>query len=287
MKYGIVIDSGCDLLSINQWTTDNIFFTRVPLKLEIGEKEFIDDETLDVADFMRQMADFPGKTGSAAPSPDEWYNAFTQSDCTFALTISGTISGSISSARSAKQLLMEREPDKKVYILDSLSAGPEISLLTRKLIELIAAGLAPEEICSEWEKYRKHTHLLFLLESMDNLVKNGRVSKLKGVIAGVLKIKVLGAATEAGTVGLLYKPRGRISMLTKALEEMFLRGFQGGRVIISHCFNQESVQHIKDALTEKFPHCDILVTPTSGLCSYYAENKGLLIGFEDIAPITK
>ena len=284
MKYGIAIDSGCDLLTIKQWTQEPVSFTRVPLKLEIGEKEFVDDETLNLQDFMQEMMEFPGKTGSAAPSPDEWYNAFTKADCTFALTISGTISGSISSARAAKQLLSEKEPQKKVFILDSLSAGPEISLLTRKLTELIREDLSPEEICSRLEEYRKHTHLLFLLESMDNLVKNGRVSKLKGVIAGMLKIKVLGAATETGTVGLLYKPRGRISMLTKALDEMFLRGFQGGRVIISHCFNQESVQHIQNALTEKFPACDIAVTPASGLCSYYAENKGLLIGFEDIAP---
>ena len=285
MKYGITVDSGCDLIAINEWTQDTVSFTRVPLKLEIGEKEFIDDETLNVQEFMREMSDFPGKTGSAAPSPDEWYNAFSKADCTFALTISGTISGSISSARAARQLLSEKEPEKKVFIIDSLSAGPEISLLTRKLTELIQQGLTPEEICIRLEEYRKHTHVLFLLESMDNLVKNGRVSKLKGVIAGMLKIKVLGAATEAGTVGLLYKPRGRISMLTKALEEMFLRGFQGGRVIISHCFNEESVQHIQNALIEKFPSCDIFITPTSGLCSYYAENKGLLIGFEDLAPV--
>lgn len=284
MKYGITVDSGCDLIAINEWTQDTVSFTRVPLKLEIGEKEFIDDEKLNIQEFMREMSEFPGKTGSAAPSPDEWYNAFSKADCTFALTISGTISGSISSARAAKQLLSEKEPEKKVFLIDSLSAGPEISLLTRKLTELIRENLTPEEICIRLEEYRRHTHLLFLLESMDNLVKNGRVSKLKGVIAGMLKIKVLGAATEAGTVGLLYKPRGRISMLTKALEEMFLRGFQGGRVIISHCFNEESVQHIKNALIEKFPACDIFVTPASGLCSYYAENKGLLIGFEDIAP---
>lgn len=233
---------------------------------------------------MQEMTEFSGKTGSAAPSPDEWYNAFLKADCTFALTISGTISGSISSAKAARQLLSEKEPNKKVYIIDTLSAGPEISLLVRKTTELIAQGLPPEEICTRLEQYRKHTHLLFLLESMDNLVKNGRVSKLKGVIAGMLKIKVLGTATDAGTVGLLCKPRGRISMLTKALEEMLVRGFQGGRVIISHCLNEESVEHIRNALLEKFPAYDILITPTSGLCSYYAEQKGLLIGFEDIAP---
>lgn len=280
MKFGIVVDSGCDLISLREDVADKIDYTRSSLKLDIGDKVFIDSADLNIEEFMNEMYSYKGKTGSAAPSPDEWLKAYEKSENVFVITITGSLSASYSSAQIAMELFKDKHPDRHIYLIDSKSTGPEMSLIVRKLTEYITEGMDFESICKHIDNYCKHTHLLFILESLDNLVKNGRISRLKASMAGILGIKILGVASEEGTIDLLSKCRGKMAVYSKAISEMFERNYHGGRVVIAHCFAKDVAHYVESKIREKYPNCDIEIMKTSGLCSYYAEKGGLLIGFE-------
>lgn len=280
MKYGIVVDSGCDLTSLNPEVAHKIDFTRAALKLDVGDKEFIDDFNLNIEEFMKEMYAYKGKTGSAAPSPGDFLHAFEKSEYVFAITITGALSGTYASAQSAAEMFKEQYPDRKIHLIDSKSAGPEITLIVKKLTEYMTQDMSFEEIVQSIENYRKHTHLLFVLKSLDNLVKNGRISKLQGSMAGILDIKILGTATDEGTLDLLQKCRGKMTAYDKAIEEMFSRGYSGGKVIIAHSFASDVAEYMASKIKSQFSNCDIEIMRTSGLCSYYAEQGGILISFE-------
>ncbi|WP_455715381.1 DegV family protein [Anaerosporobacter sp.] len=280
MKFGIVVDSGCDLISLRADVADKIDFTRSPLKLDIGDKVFIDSIDLNIEEFMKEMYSYKGKTGSAAPSPDEWLKAYEKSENVFVITITGTLSASYSSAQIAMELFKDKYPNRNIYLIDSKSTGPEMSLIVRKLTEYITNGMDFESICKNIDDYCKHTNLLFILESLDNLVKNGRISRLKASMAGILGIKILGVASEEGTIDLLSKCRGKLTVYGKAISEMLERNYRGGRVVIAHCFAKDVANYVESKIREIHPNCDIEIMKTSGLCSYYAEKGGLLIGFE-------
>jgi DegV family protein with EDD domain len=280
MRYGIVVDSSCDLKEAEYLTKAGIDYSRVPLFLRVGEREFIDDHTLDVVEFMDELSAWKGKSGSAAPSPERWLQAYSKSEMVFVLTITGALSGSYESAIFARTLFQEQYPERKIHVIDTRSTGPEMVLLVKKLAELIGQGLDFEEIVEKIEQYREHTHLLFILQSMENLVKNGRVSKVAGSLAGVLGIKILGRASEGGTLELCHRCRGKFSAQDKAIALMEEMGYCGGPVVISHCLNPEKANYVRSKLRVQFPMLQAEMMPTGGLCSYYAERGGLLIGFE-------
>ena len=280
MKYGIVVDSGCDLKELHLDSFKEIDFTRVALKLDIGDKEFVDEPNLNIEEFMKEMYSYKGKTGSAAPSPNDWIEAFEKSEIVFAITITGSLSGSYASVKTAVDLFKELHPNHKIHLIDSKSTGPEMTLLVKKLKELMSEELSFEEIVTKIDSYSSNTNLLFILKSLDNLVKNGRVGKLTASMAGILGIKLLGAASNEGTLELLHKCRGKLAAYDKAVREMTERNYQGGPVVISHCFAPDIANYVAEAIRTSYPMAQITIMPTSGLCSYYAEEGGILIGFE-------
>ena len=128
--------------------------------------------------------------------------------------------------------------------------------------------------------YQENTKLLFVLAKVDNLVKNGRLSKLIGAVVGLLNIRMVGEASDTGTLELLQKARGAKKALTAAVDEVLKAGYKGGRIIIAHRNNEKFCQQFSEVIKEKFPAADISFLPTSGLCSFYAEEGGLLMGYE-------
>lgn len=280
MNLNIVVDSGCDLRSIEN-LPEGITFSYVPLSIIIGENEFVDDEHLDIKDMVDKLYSYKGKTSTACPSPEAWYNEFLKGDETFAVTITSGLSGSYNSAMLAKKMLAESHPEKKAYVLDSLSAGPEMTLITEKAIELALSGLSFEELCAEAEEYKKRrTHIIFVLKSLENLAKNGRVSKAVAKVAGMLNIYAIGIATGEGTIKLINQCRGMSKAYSKVAEEIKQLGFENGKIIISHCLNEPAVEMLKKLFAEAFGAVKIDVMPASALCTYYAEKGGVLIGFE-------
>lgn len=161
MKYAIIVDSSCDLYIDDNFTNDT-FMARVPLKLRVGEKEYTDDFDLDIISLMKEMSECSEPTGTAAPSPQEWYNAFKDADEVFAVTITSALSGTYSSAMVAKNMLLENYPEKKVHIIDSKAAGSGLTLIVRKLQELIAQKMSFEEIVKNNGVLQKNKSVFYI-----------------------------------------------------------------------------------------------------------------------------
>lgn len=279
MKRAIITDSSCDIC-INDYLEKDIYMEKVPLKLRIGEKEYIDNDDLDLVSFMREMSACAEATGTAAPSPEQWYKSYKNADEIFAVTITSALSGTYSSAMVGRNMLLEEDPDKKIHVFDSKSAGTGPAIIVRKLQECIQKNMSYEEIVESIDAYCKKIKTYYILESMENLVKSGRVSAIAGKLAGILGIKILGQASNEGTIELLRKLRGKDVIYKKAVEDMLASGYNGGKVMISHCFNEERAEFVSGMIKERFPDAKIEVSTTGGLCSYYAEEKGVIIAFE-------
>ena len=271
----IVADSSADLL-----TLEGFPFASAPLKILTSEHYYVDDEKLDVDAFTDDMLHYDGKSSTACPSPEDWLHAFDDAEELFCLTISSNLSGSYNAACVAKQTYEEEHPGRRVFVYDSLSTGPEMHLVALKIRERIEAGDDFDAICAAVTAYAKQTHLLFMLESMRNLANNGRVSHIAAKAAGILGIRAVGIASDVGTLQMLGKHRGEKKGLAAMVDHMAEYGHQTGRVLITHVGNEPAALRVKDMLLKKNPNLDIGIRRCRGLCSFYAEKGGLLIGFE-------
>lgn len=275
MKIRIVADS-----SANLQTTEDRSIVSVPLKIRTDNKEYIDDETLDTQVMTEELAEYRGRSGSSCPGVGDWLDAFGDADWVFGITITSNLSGAYNSAMVAKETCETENPGKKVYVIDSLSTGPEMKIIVEKLQDLIAEGKDFETICQDIEAYRKRTFLLFCLKSLTNLANNGRVNPAVAKIAGILGIHVVGRASEEGTLEQKDKTRGEKKAILALVRNMKALGYRGGKVIIDHCLNEEAALQLRELLKKEFSAADIRIGKTGGLCSFYAERGGLLVGFE-------
>ena len=274
MNYRIVADSSSNILHM-----DNPHYFSVPMKVR-AEKEYIDDANLDVAQMVEDLKHHKGTSGSACPSVGEWLDAFGDADFVFGTTMSKGLSGSYNAASEAARIYMEENPGKKAYIFNTLSAGPQQAFLNEKVMELAEQGCDFETIREKTLEYYKNTHILFCLESMMNLARNGRTSMAVAKIAGMLGIRVCGDV-KAGMIIPVHKPRGAKKATETLVEMMKERGFyDGARLRIAHCLGQTQAQDLADAVLVQFPNARITMEPTTALCSFYAEAGGLMIGFE-------
>lgn len=279
MTWKIVADSGCDYREITDLANQTTFES-VPLTIQIDHEIFVDNAHLDIDGMMEKMYATSSASKSACPSPDDYLRSFKGADNIFVVTITGSLSGSHNSAQLAKKLFLEENPTANIHVIDSLSAGGEVDLIVRKLNDLIKEGLSFEQVVEAITHYQENTKLLFVLAKVDNLVKNGRLSKLIGAVVGLLNIRMVGEASDTGTLELLQKARGAKKALTAAVDEVLKAGYKGGRIIIAHRNNEKFCQQFTEVIKEKFPAADISFLPTSGLCSFYAEEGGLLMGYE-------
>ena len=279
MTWKIVADSGCDYREITD-LANQTRFESVPLTIQIDHEIFVDNAHLDIDGMMEKMYATSSASKSACPSPDDYLRSFEGAENIFVVTITGSLSGSHNSAQLAKKLFLEEKPTANIHVIDSLSAGGEVDLIVRKLNDLIKEGLSFEQVVEAISHYQANTKLLFVLAKVDNLVKNGRLSKLIGTVVGLLNIRMVGEASDSGTLELLQKARGAKKALTAAVDEVLKAGYKGGRIIIAHRNNEKFCQQFTEVIKEKFPAADISFLPTSGLCSFYAEEGGLLMGYE-------
>ncbi len=274
MTFKIVSDSSSNLLS---W--DKITYATTPLKIISSEKEYIDDAALDVRGMVDDLKTVKGVVKTSCPNAGEWLEQFEGADCIFAITITSNLSGAYNAAMLAKEQYMSEHQGVKIYVIDSYSTGGEMQLMIEKLQELISMGKSFEAIAEEIEKYKATTHLAFSLQSLTNLARNGRVNPAVAKIAGVLGIRIVGAATE-GVLDPRHKVRGEKKALSTIYEDMKSYGYNGGKVRINHCFNIESAESLKAKILSDFPSADIEIIPCTALCSFYAEEGGLIIGYE-------
>lgn len=279
MTWKIVVDTGCDFRNLPDLASDTEF-VRVPFTIQIGEEAFLDDQNLDIDKMMDTMYASSVAAGSACPSPDAFLEAYRGGDKVIVITITGTLSGSQNSARLAKEMYLEENPEAQVHLIDSLSAGGEVDLLALEINRLIKEGLAFDALVDAITAYNAKTKLIFVLAKVDNLVKNGRLSKLVGAVVGLLNIRMVGEASSEGKLELLQKARGQKKAVSATIEEMLKAGYKGGKVVITHRNNEKICQQLEEGLRAKFPDFSLTLVPTSGLCSFYAEEGGILMGYE-------
>lgn len=275
MRYIIVSDS-----SSNVFTVEGAEYTTVPMKIIAGRKEYVDTPELDLAGMVSDLQQFKGKSGSSCANVQEWLDAFEGADAVFCVTISKNLSGSYNSAKQAVSAFLEENPGKKGYVFDSLAAGPQQAMVVDKLAQLIAEGNDFDTIVEKTLDYHNHTHILFRLQSLTNLARNGRINPAVAKIAGVLGIRVIGDV-KGGQITPVHKPRGDKKAIPMLVEMMKERGFSDGALLrIAHCFGEEPAYLLRDAVMAEFPNTRFRLEPTTALCSFYAEEGGLMIGFE-------
>ncbi len=271
----IVSDSSSDLEVLS--TVD---FAYAPMKVITAEREFADDQGLDIQEMVQYLSTYKGKSQSSCPNPSDWLEAFGDADDIFCVTITGGLSGSYNTACAAKDLYESENDGKRVFVLDSLSAGPEVTLLVRKLEELVQSGMSFDEIGTAITEYRQNTGLLFMLKSLKNFANNGRVSPLVAKIVGVAGICIVGKASNEGILDPAHKCRGEIRSLDTILSDLEKFGLKSGNVSIGHCYNEKAAVSLKEKILSKFPAATVEIHALRGLCSFYAEVGGLLVGYE-------
>ncbi len=276
MDLKIVADSSADLFVLEDFP-----FAAAPLKIVTAEKEYPDMQGTDVAQMVEDLAHYHGRSSTSCPSPEDFLTAFGDAENIFCVTITSGLSGTYNAACIAKQDYEEQHPGRKVFVLDSLSTGPEMLLSIEKVKELARSGESFECICEKITEYTKHTGLLFMLESMKNLANNGRVKPIVAKAAGLLGIRLIGKASDEGTLEPLEKCRGEKRALECIVEKMKSLGYLGGKVRIGHVFNEAAAEELKAKILARFENAEIELYRCGALCSFYAEKGGMLIGFED------
>lgn len=276
-KLRIVSDSSSDLLAL-----DHADFAFSPMKIMTAEREFVDDQDLDVEEMANFFDQYKDRSQTSCPNPSDWLDAFGDADDVICVTITSALSGSYNSANTAKKLYEAENEGKRVFVLDTLSAGPEITLAIRKIEAFIKDGMEFEDICKNIQKYMSSTGLVFMLKSLKNFANNGRVSPMVAKIAGFAGICIVGKASDAGTLEPTHKCRGEVRSLETLLNDLALLGLNKGKVSIGHCQNEAAAIELEKMIKEKFQSVQTEIHKLRGLCSFYAEKGGLLVGFEKI-----
>lgn len=273
----IVADSSANLLE-----RAVIPFASAPLKIITDQREFIDDAALDVAGMVTWFDSYKGRSKTSCPNPSDWMEAFGGADEVFCVAITSGLSGSYNAACIAKQMYEAENSGKRVCVIDSLSTGPEMVLLIEKLEEYIGKEMSFDEICDAIAKYQQQTGLVFMLESLKNFAANGRVSPAVAKIAGVLGIRIVGKASDQGTLEPVHKCRGQAKSLTAIVEHLKDNGLRQGKLRIAHCENPEAALALQERIQTALPQAQVQIHTLRGLCSYYAEKGGLLVGYEKL-----
>ncbi|MBK0348253.1 DegV family protein [Aerococcaceae bacterium zg-ZJ1578] len=279
MKWKIVTDSGANI-RLNSQINEEVGFEVVPLLINIGTELFIDNDLEKIPYLMDTMESSKLGSSSACPAPDTYAKAFADADNIICFTLSSGLSGSYNSAMLAKETVLEQDPTKNIFIFDSLSAGSEVDLLINKAIELATSDVDFDNVVNLLKAYHEKTALLFMLESVDNLVKNGRLNKLVGSMIGLLGIRLIGERSEVGQIEVIHKSKGSKRALKLLLEELKQKGYDNDKIIVSHCLNETIAEEFKTLVLAQYPQADIEINQTSGLCSYYAQRGGLMIGYQ-------
>ena len=273
-KIKIVADSSSDVLEKAE-----IDFAGAALKIITAEKEFVDNASLDVAEMVSFLSQYKGRSQTSCPNAEDWLSAFGDADDVICVTITSGLSGSYNTARAAKQIYEETE-GKHVYVVDSLSTGPEMALIIEKLTEYILEGLDFDDICEKIQAYTKQTGLLFMLKSLKNLANNGRVSPALARILEMLGICIVGKASDEGKLDTTHKCRGENRSFETLIRDLKGYGVSSGKISIAHCENEAGALKLQALIEKEFPEAKSEIHPLRGLCSFYAEKGGILVGFE-------
>lgn len=277
MRYKIVIDSCGEL--VEKWK-DSPAVERASLTLTVDDEDIIDDDTFDQAYFLKRVAESPNCPKSSCPSPERYMSAYDcEAEHIYAVTLSSELSGSYNSAVLGMNLLKETHPDKKIHVFNSRSASVGQTLIALKIEECEEQGMEFEEVIKTVDAYISEQNTYFVLESLETLRKNGRLSNLKAFVATALKIKPVMGSTPEGSIIQLDQARGMNKAVMKMVDYVVERTPNPAEKVlgISHCNCPARAQAVKEAILERIPVKDVVVLDTAGVSSMYANDGGIII----------
>lgn len=257
--------------------TDDI--ERIPFKITIDEEEII-DYNLDFMELIAKMKSSKKYIKTACPSPEEFMNAFIKCKNTFVVTISEQLSGSYNSAMLAVNLMKEKFPDKFIHVFDSKTAASGETLVAMKVKQLVEDNFNTAEIIENTNKYISKLRTLFILDSLDNLAKNGRITNFKAIIANVLHIvPIMGA--EDGKIVLKEQVRGKKKAFGRLVDMIgeYNVDFENTILGITHVNCLEKAENLRNEIKERYPFKEIKIFTASGLSTVYADDGGIVIAF--------
>ena len=278
MSFHIVCDSCTDL------TEEDLkkgCYTLVPLTLLVDGEEIIDDETFDQADFLAKVAASKESVKSACPAPESYMEAYSKADDIYVVTLSAELSGSYNSAVLGKNLYEEENGTKNIHVVNSRGAATTQVLIARKLNEYASQGMPFEEVVEKIEEYTTSLRTYFVLETLEVLRKNGRLSRLSATIAGALNIKPVMIGTRDGVIQKAAQARGMKKALAKMVEHMGSEGRDLTRrqFVISHCNCYERAVFVKELIQKNLHAQDVDIVDTKGVSSMYACDGGIIVSY--------
>ena len=277
MLYKIIGDSCMDL---TEELKLDPHFQMIPLTLQIGDYKVTDDETFNQADFLQKVAACPECPKSACPSPESYRKAFDcEAEHIYCVTLSSELSGSYNSAVLGASLLHEEKKGVQIHVFNSCSASIGQTLIAMKIVQCEDAGLPFEDVVSVVNKYIEEQHTFFVLENLETLRKNGRLSRVKALVATALKIKPIMGSTPEGTICQLDQARGMNRALIKLVEQVIEKTPDSAEKVlaISHCNCPARAQVLKEAFEERMKLAKIVVLDTAGVSSMYANDGGVIV----------
>lgn len=281
MKPRIISDSSCDLPK-DFLDKDGIDFSLVPLKIIVGDREFIDDETLNTKELIAAMKAEKTASSSSCPSPEDFATELRKNKESYVITMTSGLSGTYNSARVAKDMVLEEDASLKISLFDTHSTSPLMILMVMKLRDMIKAGdIDFDTISDKLAAYLETLNIRFLLQDLSNLVKSGRMNRVAGAVASVLSIMPIFRSDDKGEIQLVSKARGikkALSSLANMVEDKVKIQPQFP-VVITHCNNLSQAEILKDLLEKRFDLNEIYIFPMHGLTTYYSNDKGLLMAF--------
>lgn len=277
MNFKVILDS-CGELTPEMKLDER--FASAALTLTVGGEDIVDDETFDQAEFLRKVAACPESPKSACPSPECYREGFmAEADHLYAVTLSAELSGSYNSAVLGRNLALESHPDKKIHVFNSRSASIGETLIALKIQECEEAGMDFEQVVETVEAYIETQNTFFVLENLETLRKNGRLSKVKFFVASALKIKPVMGSTPEGNICQLDQARGINKALVKMVDYIVEKaaGSREKVIAISHCNCRERAEMVKNAILERIQVKDVILLDTAGVSSMYANDGGIIV----------
>ncbi len=277
MNYKIIVDSSCDM---SREMREKLNVSSIPLSIYVGDHVLKDDDNLDTAQLLELMKKSDKAPRSASPSPSEFLKEYEGDESVFVVTVSSPLSATYNNAVLAKNIFLEGKK-KFIHVFDSLSASVGITLISLKIVELVKQNLKELDIVEKVNEYIKEMKTLFLLESLDNLIKSGRINKILGKVITALSIKPIMGGSEDGNIKLFDKVRGSKRAFQRLIEMI---GEIGGNLEdkilgIAHCNCLEKAEAFKREVLKRYNFKDIIIVEMGGLTTIYANEGGMVIAF--------
>ena len=278
MSFSIIVDSCCDLTP--EMRADPVFRS-IPLTIRVGGRDYIDDQSLDTSLLIYAMDQSQDASSSSCPSPGDYLEAFRQAEGDiYVITLSALLSGSHNSAWQAKQMFLEEVPERNIHVFNSCSASAGEVLLAQKVYQLASSGVTFSQVAAQAEKTIAETNTLFVLENLDNLRKNGRLTKVQAMLTGALRIKLIMGSTPEGEICKHGQALSIKQALAKLVDIMAVDERHKGKTLyIAQCLCPDRAQQLWELAKKNCQFRDVVITATRGLSSYYANSGGVIVAY--------